>query len=178
MAVMRIRSATSDDIEAIAALHAASWRIAYRGILPPEFLAGPVDEDRMQVWAARLADPMKPRPYVALAEDDGGVVGFACLVAEQPDEVLLDNLHVRPERRGSGIGRSLLHHSFDWVLTNRPGSRLFLWVFAANAPAIGFYERQGAVRGRRRTDRFAGDMDVEEVEYEWPSAGLLALRMR
>lgn len=168
MVMMRIRSATAEDVGTIAALHAESWRSAYREIMPAAFLEGPVDEDRLQVWRTRLAGPVEDRPYVALAQDESGVLGFACLIVERPEAVLLDNLHVRPGRTGSGIGRALLHHCFDWMLTNRPGSRLFLWVYARNAPAIGFYEKLGALVRRRRREPFEGGVDIEEVEYEWP----------
>lgn len=179
MNAIRIRCATAEDVGTIAALHVESWQSAYREIMPSAFLEGSVEEDRLRVWETRLAGSVEARPHVALAEDERNVVvGFACLIADRPRAVLLDNLHVRPGRTGSGIGRALLHHSFDWVLTNRPGSRLFLWVFAQNASAIGFYERQGAVAGRRRMERFQAGFDVEEVEYEWPVHVLRAMRSR
>ena len=41
-----IREATPDDARAIAEVHVASWRWAYRGDLPAEFLDGLSVDDR------------------------------------------------------------------------------------------------------------------------------------
>lgn len=170
-----IRTATTGDAETIAALHADSWRATYRGTMPAAFLDGPVVDDRRRLWASRLASEWTGaggRPYVAVAVEKGDTVGFVCLTDQPPLGVLLDNLHIRPGRTSSGIGRSLLLHAFDWVATHRPGCRLSLWVFADNTGAIRFYERHGGVRGRRRLERFEAGFEVEDVEYAWPAESL------
>ena len=41
-----ITAATSADAQAIAALHVMSWRSAYRGILPEDYLGGDVEPER------------------------------------------------------------------------------------------------------------------------------------
>jgi GNAT superfamily N-acetyltransferase len=172
---VRIRTATTGDAETIAALHAESWRATYRGMMPAAFLDGPVVDDRRRLWASRLAPEWAGaggRPYVAVAEEEGDCVGFVCLIDQPPHRVLLDNLHVRPGRTGSGIGRSLLFHAFDWVATHRPKCPLSLWVLADNAGAIRFYERHGGVPGRRRLERFEAGFEVEDVEYAWPAESL------
>ena len=40
---MQIRLATLADAEAIAHVHAESWRTAYRGALSDAYLSGPID---------------------------------------------------------------------------------------------------------------------------------------
>jgi GNAT superfamily N-acetyltransferase len=172
---VRIRTATTGDAGTIASLHSASWRANYRGAMPAAFLDGPVVADHQRLWAARLAPEWAgagSRPYVAVAEEDGGVAGFVCLIDQSPHGVLLDNLHVRPGRTGSGIGRSLLFHAFDWTAAHRPGDRLSLLVLAGNAGAIRFYERHGGVPGARRLDRFEAGFEVEDIEYSWPAEWL------
>ena len=37
-----IRRARAADAEAIGAVHVATWRTAYAGVLPDDYLAGPV----------------------------------------------------------------------------------------------------------------------------------------
>jgi hypothetical protein len=49
------RSGTAADDESIAELHTASWRGAYRGILPDAFLDGEIAEERRGFWKARLS---------------------------------------------------------------------------------------------------------------------------
>ena len=54
---MKFRDATLEDIAAVAALHTASWRDAYSSIFDAAFLAGPVVQERLDVWTARLTHP-------------------------------------------------------------------------------------------------------------------------
>ncbi len=66
---MRYREATADDVEAIAQLHADSWRRNYRGAFRDAFLDGPVVGERRTVWAERLTRPASSR-YTVVAEQD------------------------------------------------------------------------------------------------------------
>ena len=54
---MIYREAISADAASVAALHAKSWRVAYRGILRDEFLDGDVVQNRVEVWEKRLTAP-------------------------------------------------------------------------------------------------------------------------
>ena len=106
----RLRLAVSDDAESIATLHVASWRSAYRGIFSDDYLDGPVESDRRLLWQNRLRDP-RPGQIIVLAEDhEGALVGFACgFVDEDPHwGSFVNNLHVTPDQKGSGIGRALM----------------------------------------------------------------------
>src|SRR4051794_25616192 len=106
---MRYRRAHDEDAAAIAALHADSWRAAYRGALRDEFLDGEVLADRLRLWTARLSRPA-PNQLVLVAEDAHGLAGFACAYGADDARwgTLLDNLHVSRERHGRGTGGRLL----------------------------------------------------------------------
>jgi hypothetical protein len=80
--ITRLRQATKEDIGQIASLHALSWRDAYRSILDPAFLAGPVESDRMAVWAARLSNPRNDQ-HVVVAVEQGVLVGFVCVFGDE-----------------------------------------------------------------------------------------------
>lgn len=58
--------------------------------------------------------------------------------------IYLEDLYVRPEFRGAGIGRSLLVH-LARLARERGCGRLEWWVLDWNEPAIRFYESLGAV---------------------------------
>lgn len=73
---MEYRAATPSDIEAIAGLHADSWRRNYRGAFSDSYLDGDVYTDRLAVWRDRLTLP-DPNNYTVVADLDGVVVGFA-----------------------------------------------------------------------------------------------------
>jgi len=97
------------DATTIAAIHAPSWRDAYAHILAPEFLNGGIEADRLAVWSQRLRD-RPPTQLVNVAFDPTGLAqAFICVYCDF-DPVwgsLMDNLHVRPQARGRGIGKQL-----------------------------------------------------------------------
>jgi hypothetical protein len=161
-----IRPARPGDAAAIAALHTASWRSAYRGILPDAFLDGPIEANRRAVWEARLP-ALAAGDVVLLAPD-----GFAAAFAQDDGDALLDNLHVVPGVRGAGLGAALLHAVASALLAG--GSRaMHLWVFDANPRARKFYARHGAVETGRRLEHLAG-IEVPETRLAWPDLARLA----
>ena len=62
-----IRPASVADADAIAALHAASWRSAYRGIFKDSTLGPILDDDRRRHWSSELA-AMTPADTVLIAD--------------------------------------------------------------------------------------------------------------
>jgi GNAT superfamily N-acetyltransferase len=83
-----------------------------------------------------------------LAEIDGEAVGFALFFPTfstfrgQPG-LYLEDIFVRPERRGRGIGRALLS-SVGRLVIDRGFGRLEWSVLNWNEPSIGFYRALGA----------------------------------
>jgi ribosomal protein S18 acetylase RimI-like enzyme len=157
-----LRRAGPDDWAAVAAIHAASWRSAYRGIYPDAYLDDEVPEERRAFWRAALAE-MEPELDAAfLAEQAGVPVGFACVRRRaEAAGPLLDNLHVLPERKGEGIGRRLIGAASAWLVAREAQAALQLVVWKDNVAARGFYARLG---GR----------EVAEFEVETPGGGSAA----
>lgn len=135
---------TTADAEVVAALHTASWRSAYRGVFTADWLDVHAGADRTAHWARRFAT-LAGREAGLVAEDGEGIAAFAYLIADaEPSRgTLLDNLHVQPDRRGGGLGASLMGASARLAIARSWPSGLHLWVFEANAMARGFYERLG-----------------------------------
>ncbi|MEV0355520.1 GNAT family N-acetyltransferase [Nocardia sp. NPDC050697] len=164
---MLIRGARSGDVAAIAALHAASWRKAYAGMMPSEFLDGDLLADRLAVWTERCAAAVPPGLFVA--EDGADLLGFGYATPVPDGRVLLDNLHAAPGRTRGGIGTALLATVLDWAATDHPGRAVHLEVLQANTPAIAFYERHGGTRTATGTAHFEQGFDLPEFEYSWPA---------
>ncbi len=101
------------------------------------------------------ADPAGagPAASVLIAEQDGAPAGFAVYFFNfstflARSGLYLEDLFVRPEYRGRGIGKALLLHLAR--LANDRGCGRMEWsVLDWNQPAIDFYESLGA---RRLTD--------------------------
>lgn len=91
-----------------------------------------------------------PRPYaeVVIGEIDGTPQGFALFfhnfsTFEGKPGIYLEDLFVKPEARGSGLGRALLAH-LAALAVERDCARLEWSVLDWNEPAIGFYKSLGA----------------------------------
>jgi GNAT superfamily N-acetyltransferase len=90
------------------------------------------------------------RPYaeVLIGEIDGVPQGFALFfhnfsTFEGKPGVYLEDLFVRPEARGSGLGKALLQRLAQ-IAIERDCARLEWWVLDWNDPAIEFYKGLGA----------------------------------
>jgi GNAT superfamily N-acetyltransferase len=91
----------------------------------------------------------RPAAEVLIAEVDGSPVGFALFFSTfstfrgQPG-LYLEDLFVKPEHRGRGIGKALLANVAR-VAVDRGCGRLEWSVLDWNTPSIEFYRSQGAV---------------------------------
>jgi ribosomal protein S18 acetylase RimI-like enzyme len=147
------RTAAAQDTQAIAGLHADSWRRHYRGAYSDAFLDGDVTGYLAAVWATRLASPA-PQARTILAEADGVLVGIAhTKLGEDPSwGSLIDNLHVAHGLQRSGIGTRLMALAARAVLDWSPASGLYLWVLEQNVAAQSFYEARGGACVERAAD--------------------------
>ncbi len=134
-----IRPAVSDDARAVARVHVASWRSAYRGMMSGAFLEGLSIDERAEGWRATIEDPAS---VVLVAERDGVVAGFVGGLTRFGDDAEIDSLHVDPSAVGAGLGASLLHAA-EAELATRGAARAALWVIEDNERARSFYEREG-----------------------------------
>jgi GNAT superfamily N-acetyltransferase len=171
---MEYRQATARDIEAIAGLHADSWRRHYRGAYSDAFLDGDVFADRLAVWTDRLTPPRSGQCTI-VAERDGCVVGFAHTVLDDDSTwgALLDNLHVVHDLKGHGVGTRLMAETARAVIGLRPSVGLYLWVLEGNRAAQAFYEARGGTCVGRGVAQPAGGGSVATLRYAWPVHSLL-----
>ncbi len=170
-----IVDAGPDDADGVAAVHAASWKATYRGILPDSYLDRDVDRERTRYWHAALADARYP--IVRLAREAGAVVGLVALHDDPDDEgydFTIEHLHLLPGSTGLGLGRILMREAAKAAL-GRDARSLCLWVFEDNTGAIGFYERLGGVTDAYGTDKFAGG-DAPDRRIGWHDLDALIVR--
>lgn len=135
---LSIRPATRDDLPLIAQF--------IRDLAEYERLSHEVRFDEA-VLGERL---FGARPYaeVLIGEIDGVAQGFALFfhnfsTFEGKPGVYLEDLFVRPEARGSGLGKALLKRLAK-IAVERDCARLEWWVLDWNEPSIQFYKSLGA----------------------------------
>ena len=166
-AALTIRDATRADARAIAEIHVAAWRAAYRGLIPDDYLASLTVDQRSERWAKAIARPGPAK--LALAEVEGQIAGF-CSFGPTRDEAPSDvaeiySLNVSPDRWRQGAGRALCEHALREAAT-REYTVLTLWVLKGNEPARSFYERLGyAPDGAVKTDTALVGSPLHDMRY-------------
>ena len=165
---MILRTATPNDAQSIAQLHTDSWRIAYRGILLDSFLDGDIVQNRLDVWSKRFAEPT-PNQHIIIAEEDGKMLGFVCIYGNDDAKwgSLIDNLHVRPDIKGRGIGKVLINEAFKWSKLNYPQCGVYLWVYENNTFARAFYSHLGGKEVENHLHENPGGGEANAIRCSW-----------
>ena len=161
-----IRAAGPADAEAIATVHVASWREAYSGVVPDEYLAGLDVAKQAETWRRHLGT-LERGESVWLAEEGEEVLGFANVGPSRDEDADRGTLEIyaiylEPHAWGRGVARELMRT----VLANVPeGSAVTLWTLDTNDRARHFYRRNGFVPdGVEKMEEFGGE-HLREIRY-------------
>jgi GNAT superfamily N-acetyltransferase len=137
-----IRPARPEDVPVILQL--------IRGLADYEKLSDEVEATEERLRASLFPEEGAPAAHCVLAEVDGVAAGFALYFFNYSTflakpGLYLEDLFVRAEFRGRGLGRALILHLAK--LANKRGCGRMEWaVLDWNQPAIAFYESLGAQR--------------------------------
>jgi L-amino acid N-acyltransferase YncA len=167
MAQLSIREAKPADARAIAEIHVAGWRAAYRDLLPQSYLDALRVDQRHEFWRGTLSKPGASK--VVVSEDAGGVNGFCSYGPTRDDDAHgtaeIYAIYIRPEDWRRGAGRALCETAFRDAATRECRS-MTAWVFRDNRPAREFYERLGfAADGGARSDTSRIGTPLHEMRY-------------
>lgn len=138
---MQVRDAREEDLSGVLAIYnevIASTTAVYRD--DPATL-----EERREWWQARTAQGYP----VLVAVDDGAVIGFASFGDFRPAPgyryTVEHSVHVRNDRRGSGVGQALMQPLI--ARARAMGKHVMMaGVDADNAGSVRFHERLGFER--------------------------------
>lgn len=168
-----IRRAQAADAAAIAAVHVATWRSTYPGLLPDVYLAG-LSVPRIAAGYQRglLERRNGEAVFVAVAppqmkEETPRVVGFASCRRARRHGVAdgeIETLYVLDDWRDLGLGRRLMRAGAAHLSAIGCGS-VMLWVLSQN-PARWFYQRLGA-RMVATEAIHVGGQPVEQMAMLW-----------
>jgi ribosomal protein S18 acetylase RimI-like enzyme len=167
VATLSIREANRADARAIAEIHVAAWRAAYRGHMPEEYLASLSVEQRYDRWVKAISSAGPTKITVARFGDEiAGFCSFGPTRDEAPSDIAeIYSLNVRPDRWRHGAGRLLCEHALREAAA-REHSAVTLWVLKGNDGARRFYERLGyAPDGTEKTDTQLIGSPLCDVRY-------------
>ena len=160
-----MRDATLEDARGIAVVHVDTWRDAYRGIVPDDYLDAMDYDDREHRWREGISAPDGPIRVVCAG---GRVVGWSCFGPTRDDDARgpvgeLYGIYVSSAYWGSGVGAALMDDCLAWLRTRFPVATL--WTLEANARARAFYERTGWRFDGTTKDDDRGSFVLKEVRY-------------
>jgi GNAT superfamily N-acetyltransferase len=162
------------DALAIARVQVETWRSAYSGIVPQEFLDALDVIERMAMWQNVLGGDDS---HVFVAEDTGSVCGFVSggrlrdgvdVAANYDSEIY--TLYVLPAAQGRGAGRELMR-ALAARLAENGLTRPVVWALEKN-PWCAFYERLGGKRVAQKMIEIGGT-PLSDIAYGWDEIKLL-----
>jgi GNAT superfamily N-acetyltransferase len=166
--VWTIRRAEISDAPAMGDLHVRSWQAAYRGIVPDKVLDAMSVESRIASWRAILTGhSLREAAWVAF--DDCGAAGGIVSAGPSGDDGAAEAgevyvLYLLPATWGTGLAEALFSSAMAWLRLQR-FEQATLWVFAENARARRFYEREGWSWDGATTTANLGGRVLAELRY-------------
>ena len=159
------RLAKIGDAFGISAVHDASWRHAYGGMIPHKSLDTMVRRRDPQWWARAIRNSTR----IMVLESAGQIVGYATLggnrVSALPYEGEVYELYLMPEYQGVGLGKKLFLAAKQELA--RLGMRgCVVWVLEDNQPAMQFYRNAGGRDVAEGNETFSGKT-LNKIAYAW-----------
>ena len=151
----------NDDYAAVSGIYEQSWRYAYKGIIPQDYLDS-IPEGR---WVNGIN--ANGRTDIGAFEGDR-IVGTASFCTSRwkkfPKSGEIVSIYLLPEYIGRGIGAGLLEkcmEELEWE-----GFRsVILWVLEENVRARLFYEKHGFTATSEVMSDSIGGRELREVMY-------------
>jgi ribosomal protein S18 acetylase RimI-like enzyme len=150
----------TDDFNAISRIYALSWKAAYIGIVPQEYLDG-LSEHRM----VDILRNSSHNAFVIIKNSE--YIGTSTICAARDDKMAgwgeIVSIYLLPEYFGKGYGKPLLENSI-FELTNMGHDKIYLWVLEENTQARKFYESNGFSSSDKKLINIGGK-DLPEIRY-------------
>ncbi|AUS98388.1 GNAT family N-acetyltransferase [Clostridium thermosuccinogenes] len=140
----KVRRADVNDAKALGEIHASSWKIAYKGIVPDSILDNISAYKRQKYFEKALSEGWE-EDFLIFADDKA--VGLMCIGRcrdEDKDDTYGEiwGLYLLPEYWNKGIGSYFINWGLN-ELKNRGYKKVTLWVLEENLNARKFYEKMG-----------------------------------
>lgn len=165
---MLIRNAVEEDATGIAQVQINSYRTAYAGLLPADYLAAFSLKKQGQEWK-ELLRAGEELALVAVNES-GMIIGYALAKKLAPGEASFDcelkSLHVNRAEHLHGVGRALIREIAQRMRIL--GCKSLGLYSLEGLPACQFYEHLGGkIDGERMFEIDEFHLHHREIGYRW-----------
>lgn len=166
---MELKQAGVLDAPAISLIHAASWRVAYRGLLPQDYLNSIADTRWVEPFERLLRDDSMQAQIAYDGETPVGCVSYGARSMEGAPPPpsgwgYVLTLYVHPAHVRKGHGTALLRTAENG-LRQQGYTHCYLYVLDTNVNARLFYERSGYAWDGTGIDCPIGPVTVRDLRY-------------
>ena len=151
----------SDDINAIGKIYEKSWKFAYNGIIPKDYL----DSISGDKWLPHFENGRMNSLVLIENNEFIGTSSYCKSRSEEFDgfgEIV--SIYLLPEYIGKGYGKKLFEVTLN-ELIKLGYKNIFLWVLEANTRARRFYEKQNFKLSDKSNYINIGGKNLKEVAY-------------
>lgn len=159
---MEIRKMNETDSRAeISSVYEQSWKYAYRGIIPQDFLDGIPSGQ----WCGAFDHPDR---HTLVMLDGNRIIGTSCYCKSRWDNFKdwgeIISIYFLPEYMGKGYGSRLIEKVTE-ELEAMGFETIFLWVLEENHRARRFYEKCGFKNSGEYLEDNIGGKPLRELQY-------------
>ncbi len=151
----------NDSLGEITSIYEESWKYAYKGIIPQDYLDGLSGKQ----WTFAADNPDRASLIMLDGEKIIGTASFGkSRLSDMPGWGEIISIYFLPEYMGKGYGNQLLQAAVSG-LADCGYKDIFLWVLEENLRAIRFYEKNGFRFSGRYLDDNIGGKPLREKQY-------------
>lgn len=165
MPKIKIRIGSIEDSISMSIIHANSWKKAYQGLLPDEYL----NQIKDLRWVDMINKGLEGNTIKAwVATIEGKVIACTCLGDSRyqgyETQLELISMYVLPEYWNLGAGSLLIDEVLKYAVNNSY-LEVGLWVLDGNNQAIRFYEKKGFIGNGDTIQSMIGGKSITEKRY-------------
>lgn len=165
--ILCVRKATLDDAYYLSYVHVMSWKEAYKGIVPDEY----IETKTVEAGFEKLQKMIINKPDANyIAELDGKAIGrltiHECYDEDSPNSGEIGVFYILPEYWRKGYGKQIAAFALA-ELKARGYSSVSLWTLEASTRARRFYESVGfELDGAQKTLDFGKPLTAVRYKNE------------
>ncbi len=144
-----LRPCGLEDAEALALVAASTFLEAFAGVLPGSAIVQHCALHHVPAVYAKYLSDVRVQTWLAVMRNGGAPVGYSMLTPPDlpledlsPADIELKRIYLFSKFQGSGVGQQLMDIAVEGA-RSMGAPRILLGVYAGNARALRFYERNG-----------------------------------
>lgn len=161
---MRIRRAETGDEKNIASVIISTWKNAYQGIVPDEFLISLNTEKHEKLFKEHIKE--QKETIMILENDDGRIIAMVSGGEDRSGDFDCEivAIYVLPEYQKQGYGKLMFKNILKEHKKNNYKS-MIIWTFEKNKDQM-FYEKLGGTI-EKTSNHIIGGKEIPLVGYVW-----------